>query len=53
MNHHIETDVIETQGKAYGVEVMLKRSLGRLNGWLSIPIPEPFSDKMTRLFPIR
>lgn len=35
MNHHIETDVIETQGKAYGVEVMLKRSLGRLNGWLS------------------
>jgi len=35
MNHHIETDVIETKGRAYGVEVMLKRSLGRLNGWLS------------------
>jgi len=35
MNHHIETDVIETRGRAYGVEVMLKRSLGRLNGWLS------------------
>ena len=35
MNHHIETDVIETQGRAYGVEVMLKRTLGRLNGWLS------------------
>ncbi|MDD2289436.1 MAG: carboxypeptidase-like regulatory domain-containing protein [Bacteroidales bacterium] len=35
MNHRIETDVIETRGRAYGVEVMLKRSLGRLNGWLS------------------
>mgnify|MGYP002681991333 CR=1 FL=1 len=35
MNHRIETDVIETSGRAYGVEVMLKRSLGRLNGWLS------------------
>ncbi|NLA15424.1 MAG: TonB-dependent receptor [Bacteroidales bacterium] len=35
MNKHIETDVIETQGRAYGVELMLKRSAGRLNGWLS------------------
>lgn len=35
MNHHIETDVIETQGKAYGVEFMVKKTLGRLNGWLS------------------
>ncbi len=35
MNHHIETDAIETRGRAYGVEIMLKRSLGRLNGWLS------------------
>ena len=35
MNHHIETDVIETQGRAYGIELMIKRSAGRLNGWLS------------------
>lgn len=35
MNEHVETDVIDTQGKAYGVEVMLKRTLGRLNGWLA------------------
>lgn len=35
MNHHIETDVIGTEGRAYGVEVSMKRSLGRLNGWLS------------------
>jgi len=35
MNHHIETDVISTQGRAYGVEVMLKKTQGKLNGWLS------------------
>ncbi len=35
MNHNIETDVIETKGRAYGVEIMFKRTLGRLNGWLS------------------
>lgn len=35
MNHHIETDVIETEGRAYGVELMVKKNIGRLNGWLS------------------
>ncbi|HTL08384.1 MAG TPA: TonB-dependent receptor [Chitinophagaceae bacterium] len=35
MNHHIETDVIGTQGKAYGVELMLKKLTGKLNGWIS------------------
>ena len=35
MNHHIETDVINTQGRAYGVEWMIKKTQGKLNGWLS------------------
>ena len=35
MNHHIETDVIETQGKAYGVEFLVKKIAGKLNGWIS------------------
>ena len=35
MNHHIETDVVRTHGKAYGVELMLKKTQGKLNGWLS------------------
>jgi TonB dependent receptor/CarboxypepD_reg-like domain/TonB-dependent Receptor Plug Domain len=35
LNHHIETDVINTKGKAYGVEVMIKKATGKLNGWLS------------------
>lgn len=34
MNHHIETDVMGTQGKAYGVELMIKKQAGKLNGWL-------------------
>ena len=35
MNHHIETDVINTNGRAYGVEFMIKKATGKLNGWLS------------------
>lgn len=35
MNHHIETDVINTEGRAYGVEFMLKKTQGKLNGWFS------------------
>lgn len=35
LNDHIETDVIGTHGKAYGVEVMIKKQNGKLNGWLS------------------
>lgn len=35
MNHHIETDVLRTEGQAYGVELMVKKSTGKLNGWLS------------------
>src|SRR5450432_89133 len=35
MNHHIETDVINTHGKAYGVEFLIKKTAGKLNGWLS------------------
>lgn len=35
LNHHIETDVIGTKGKAYGVEVLIKKLTGKLNGWIS------------------
>ncbi len=35
LNHHIETDVVSTKGKAYGVELLLKKSTGKFNGWLS------------------
>ena len=35
LNHHIETDVFNTRGKSYGVEFLIKKEAGKLNGWLS------------------
>ncbi|HXB92878.1 MAG TPA: hypothetical protein VNU72_11330, partial [Puia sp.] len=35
MNPHIETDVLATKGKAYGVELLIKKLTGKLNGWFS------------------
>ena len=35
MNSNLAEDVVETQGEAYGVELMLKKPLGKLNGWLA------------------
>lgn len=35
LNHHIETDIVNAQGKAYGVEFMVKKLNGKLNGWVS------------------
>lgn len=34
MNQYIERDVLETTGKAYGAEIMLKKEIGKLNGWI-------------------
>lgn len=35
MNDHLAEDVIETRGRAYGAEFMIKKPLGKLNGWVS------------------
>ncbi|PWU01473.1 MAG: TonB-dependent receptor [Bacteroidetes bacterium] len=35
LNHHLETDVMNTKGRAYGIEFLLKRTTGKLNGWIS------------------
>jgi hypothetical protein len=35
MNEHLETDVINGNGKAYGVEVMVEKKTGQLTGWMS------------------
>ncbi len=35
MNRHIETDLLMAQGYSYGLELYAKKSLGRLNGWVS------------------
>ena len=35
LNPHIETDIINSKGKAYGAEFLIKKVTGKLNGWLS------------------
>ena len=35
MNPHLADDLVETYGRAYGVELMAKKSSGKLTGWLS------------------
>ncbi|HRH58954.1 MAG TPA: carboxypeptidase-like regulatory domain-containing protein, partial [Chitinophagaceae bacterium] len=42
LNKHIETDIISTKGKSYGVELLLKKKTGRLNGWISYTYSRSF-----------
>ncbi|HVU58695.1 MAG TPA: TonB-dependent receptor [Puia sp.] len=42
LNHHIETEVFTTRGKAYGAELLIKKTAGRLNGWLSYTFSRTF-----------
>jgi len=35
MNDHLETDIINGDGKAYGVELMMKKQSGSITGWVS------------------
>ncbi|MBS2098674.1 TonB-dependent receptor [Carboxylicivirga linearis] len=35
MNEHLETDVLNGVGKAYGVEVMFQKKTGKLTGWVN------------------
>jgi hypothetical protein len=42
MNQHIETDVLNTQGKAYGIEFLIRKNVGKLNGWTSYTYSRTF-----------
>ncbi|WCT12094.1 TonB-dependent receptor [Mucilaginibacter jinjuensis] len=42
MNPHIETDVLNTQGKAYGIEFLIRKNVGKLNGWTSYTYSRTF-----------
>jgi hypothetical protein len=35
MNQHIAADVISAKGRSYGLEFMIKKTSGKLNGWIS------------------
>lgn len=50
LNQFIETDVIQGRGKAYGVEFLLKKKSGKLNGWLSYTYSRTFI-KLDSQFP--
>ena len=36
LNEYIETELLSGKGRAYGLEIMLKKPSGKLNGWLSL-----------------
>ena len=42
MNHHLETDVISTEGYAYGIELEAKKTKGKLNGWINYTYSRTF-----------
>jgi hypothetical protein len=35
LNHHIETDIVNSKGKAYGAEFSVKKNSGKLTGWMN------------------
>jgi hypothetical protein len=35
VNEHLETELLPGRGRAYGLELSVRRAQGRLNGWLS------------------
>jgi hypothetical protein len=42
LNQHIETDVINTDGKAYGAELMIRKTAGKLTGIMSYTYSRTF-----------
>jgi hypothetical protein len=43
LNENIETELLQGEGKAYGVELLLKKESGRLNGWLGYTYSRAFT----------
>ena len=42
LNQNIETQLLQGKGKAYGVEFLVKKNSGRLNGWLGYTYSRTF-----------
>jgi hypothetical protein len=42
LNEAIETEVLQGDGKAYGIEFLVKKNEGRLNGWLGYAYSRSF-----------
>jgi len=42
LNKHLETELLQGEGKSYGIEFLLKKTEGRLNGWLGYTYSRAF-----------
>jgi hypothetical protein len=42
LNKHLETDIVNAQGKAYGFEFLIKKTIGKVNGWVSYTYSRSF-----------
>jgi len=42
LNEAIETEVLQGDGKAYGVELLMKKNFGKLNGWIGYTYSRSF-----------
>lgn len=52
LNNNMETELLQGEGKAYGVELLLKKTTGKLNGWIGytysrtlIKLDSPFDQE--------
>lgn len=52
LNKDIETELLQGEGKAYGVEFLIKKSAGNLNGWIGytysralLKLDSPFNEE--------
>ncbi|MBR1488622.1 MAG: carboxypeptidase-like regulatory domain-containing protein [Bacteroidales bacterium] len=46
MNEHLADDLVETYGKAYGIEFMARKTSGKLTGWASYAYARTFLREM-------
>ena len=46
MNENLAEDLVRTRGKAYGVELMAHKTVGKLNGWLSYTYSRSYLKEM-------
>jgi hypothetical protein len=42
LNQHIEQAILNTKGKAYGIEFLIRKNVGKLNGWISYTYSRTF-----------
>ena len=42
LNEALETEVLQGDGRAYGIEFLLKKNIGKLNGWLGYTYSRSF-----------